>query len=89
MKAVRCRDGSQLGSPLYSQRTPVVVELGLGNESRCRFHSTLNILEAMRSHKVKKIIYAASSSCYGVPKKYPTSELELINPKYPYAFSNI
>ncbi len=46
MKAVRCRDGSQLGSPLYSQRTPVVVELGLGNESRCRFHSTLNILEA-------------------------------------------
>ena len=33
------------------------------------FNGTLNILEAMRKHNVKKIIYAASSSCYGIPKK--------------------
>jgi UDP-glucose 4-epimerase len=48
---------------------------------------TVNVLEAMRVHKVPKIIYAASSSCYGIPKKYPTSENSKMDPKYPYAFS--
>ena len=48
---------------------------------------TVNVLESMRKHGVKKIVYAASSSCYGVPKKFPTSENEKIDPKYPYAFS--
>lgn len=48
---------------------------------------TVNVLEAMRSYNVPKIIYAASSSCYGIPKKYPTSESDKINPQYPYAFS--
>lgn len=50
---------------------------------------TINILEAMRKAKVKKIIYAASSSCYGIPKKYPTSENEKTDPKYPYAKSKL
>ena len=36
---------------------------------------------------VKKIVYAASSSCYGIPKKFPTNENEKISPEYPYAFS--
>jgi UDP-glucose 4-epimerase len=48
---------------------------------------TMNILESMRYHNVKKIIYAASSSCYGIPKKYPTDENSSIDCKYPYAFS--
>tara|TARA_B100001057_G_C22744674_1_gene909253 strand:+ start:330 stop:1325 length:996 start_codon:yes stop_codon:yes gene_type:complete len=48
---------------------------------------TVNILEAMRANNVKKIIYSASSSCYGIPKNYPTKENEKIDPKYPYAFS--
>tara|TARA_B100000963_G_scaffold361888_1_gene400575 strand:+ start:3677 stop:4666 length:990 start_codon:yes stop_codon:yes gene_type:complete len=48
---------------------------------------TVNVLEAMRKNHVKKIIYAASSSCYGIPKKYPTNENSKINPLYPYAFS--
>jgi UDP-glucose 4-epimerase len=48
---------------------------------------TVNVLEAMRTYNVTKIIYAASSSCYGIPKNYPTSEKEKIDPKYPYAFS--
>ena len=34
---------------------------------------TLNILEASRRIKIKKFIYAASSSCYGNPKFFPTS----------------
>ena len=48
---------------------------------------TVNVLESMRKHKVKKIIYAASSSCYGIPKKTPTKEADNINPMYPYALS--
>ena len=51
------------------------------------FNGTLNILENMRRFSVKKIIFSASSSCYGIPKNFPTSEKEKISPKYPYAFS--
>ena len=39
----------------------------------------------MRKNNVK-IIYAASSSCYGIPKKY-TNEKAEIKPLYPYSFS--
>jgi len=49
--------------------------------------STLNILECCKNLKLKKLIYTASSSCYGIPKKYPTKETEKISPQYPYAFS--
>ena len=48
---------------------------------------TVNILEAMRKNKIKKIVYAASSSCYGIAKNTPTNEKTKISPKYPYAFS--
>ena len=34
---------------------------------------TLNVLEASKKARVKKLIYAASASCYGIPKKYPTN----------------
>lgn len=47
---------------------------------------TINILQAAKnSKKLKKFIYAASSSCYGIPKTYPTSEESKIAPEYPYA----
>ena len=42
---------------------------------------TENIVSASIKHKVKKIIYSASSSCYGIPKNYPTSESENISPQ--------
>jgi len=48
---------------------------------------TLNILEACKNTKVIKFIYSASSSCYGIPKKYPTKENDKINPMYPYALT--
>jgi len=48
---------------------------------------TFNVLEASKKASVKKIIYAASSSCYGIPKKYPTSEKSKIDPRYPYALT--
>jgi UDP-glucose 4-epimerase len=48
---------------------------------------TISVLESMRYYGVKKIIYSASSSCYGSSTKVPTSENDSINPMYPYAFS--
>jgi UDP-glucose 4-epimerase len=36
---------------------------------------------------VRKLVYAASSSCYGVPDIYPTPEGAAINPRYPYALT--
>jgi len=48
---------------------------------------TENIASTCVKYNVKKIIYAASSSCYGIPKKYPTSENESIKPQYPYALT--
>lgn len=48
---------------------------------------TENIASVCVKYKVKKIIYTASSSCYGIPDKYPTSEAESIKPQYPYALT--
>ena len=48
---------------------------------------TFNVLEACRKHHVKKIIYAGSSSCYGIPNEYPTNEIAAIRPQYPYALT--
>ncbi len=48
---------------------------------------TLNILDACLKYNVKKIIYAASSSCYGIPNIYPTDEKSPIKPEYPYALT--
>lgn len=49
---------------------------------------TLNVLQAARSVEgLKKIVYSASSSCYGIPDKYPTSEDAEIRPEYPYALT--
>ena len=46
---------------------------------------TLKVVEAAKKAKVKKFIYAASSSCYGTPKSFPTSEKDKIDLKHPYA----
>ena len=49
-------------------------------------NGTVNILQLARYFKVKKFIYAASSSCYGLTK-YRTNEKYPINCKHPYALS--
>ncbi len=47
---------------------------------------TIRVLEAAKKSKnLKKFVYAASSSCYGIPEIYPTPESSLIAPEYPYA----
>ncbi len=48
---------------------------------------TISVLEAARKAGVERLIYAASSSCYGIPDKYPTPETALIKPEYPYALT--
>jgi UDP-glucose 4-epimerase len=48
---------------------------------------TLNVLQKSKSAKVKKFIYAASASCYGIPDNFPTKESEKIKPEYPYALT--
>ena len=48
--------------------------------------ATARVLEAARKASVKKFVYSASSSCYGIAKS-PTSENEAISPLYPYAMS--
>jgi UDP-glucose 4-epimerase len=50
-------------------------------------NGTLNVLEAMRFNKIKKIVYAASSSCYGIPKKFPTSENDKVDLRFPYSLT--
>jgi UDP-glucose 4-epimerase len=48
---------------------------------------TFNVLQASVKNKIKRFIYSASSSCYGIPQKYPTSEISAIDLKYPYALT--
>jgi UDP-glucose 4-epimerase len=48
---------------------------------------TLNVLEASKNARVKRFTYAASSSSYGIPEKYPTLETAPIAPQYPYALT--
>jgi len=48
---------------------------------------TLNILKASKKFGIKKVLYAASASCYGVVKTFPTDEKNKIMTEYPYALT--
>ena len=50
---------------------------------------TTRVLEAAKKAYVKKFVYSASSSCYGIPDEYPTKETAEIRPQYPYALTKI
>jgi UDP-glucose 4-epimerase len=54
---------------------------------RANVDGTFAVLEAARRHKVKRLVYVASSSCYGIPPVYPTPEDAPIDPRYPYALT--
>jgi UDP-glucose 4-epimerase len=49
---------------------------------------TVRVLEAARGAGVSKILYAASSSCYGLAST-PTTEDHPLAPQYPYALSKL
>jgi UDP-glucose 4-epimerase len=48
---------------------------------------TLNVLQCAREAGVKRLVYAASSSSYGISSQYPTPETAPIQPQYPYALT--
>lgn len=48
---------------------------------------TIRVLEAARATGVERLVYAASSSCYGANPPVPTAEDAPITPEYPYALS--
>ena len=54
---------------------------------KANVQSTLNLLSNCNPKKLKKFVYAASSSCYGLAEQFPTSELASISPEYPYALT--
>jgi len=54
---------------------------------RSNVDATFYILEAARHANIKRFIYSASSSCYGIPDKFPTPEESDIRPQYPYALA--
>lgn len=54
---------------------------------RANVTGTVTILEAARAAGVQRFLYAASSSCYGLPDVFPTPETAPIRPQYPYALT--
>lgn len=50
-------------------------------------NGSFNVLEAAKQAKVKKLIYAASCSCYGICGSTPVSEDAAIDTQYPYALT--
>lgn len=54
---------------------------------RANVDGTFAVLEACRAEGVRRIVYIASSSCYGIPDTYPTPEDSPADPRYPYALT--
>jgi len=63
----------------YSIENPV-------RSSEVNIIGTVSVLEAAKTHGIKRFIYSSSSSVYGGAKKLPTKEVDnLPDPKSPYA----
>lgn len=56
---------------------------------RANVDGTINVLEAARAAGVRRFVYIASSSCYGIPDEYPTPETAELRPQYPYALTKM
>jgi len=53
----------------------------------CNVSGTMAVLQVAREVGCRRLVYAASSSCYGIPDVYPTPEDAPIRPRYPYALT--
>ncbi len=58
-----------------------------GDYHRANVDGTFQVLQNAAKSGVKKLVYAASSSCYGIPDVYPTPETAPARPQYPYALT--
>ncbi|PCI36510.1 MAG: NAD-dependent dehydratase [Elusimicrobia bacterium] len=54
---------------------------------RSNVDGTVSVLEAARGAGIKRFLYTASSSCYGLAEVTPTPETAPIQPQYPYALT--
>jgi len=54
---------------------------------RSNVEGTVAVIEAARHAGVKRFLYTASGSCYGIPDLMPTPETAPIRPQYPYALT--
>lgn len=54
---------------------------------RSNVDGTYAVCEEARQQGVRRLIYAASSSCYGIPDVYPTPESAPTDTRYPYALT--
>ncbi|HYM72312.1 MAG TPA: NAD-dependent epimerase/dehydratase family protein [Stellaceae bacterium] len=54
---------------------------------RANVDGTFAVVEAARRHRLRRLVYVASSSCYGIPDIYPTPETAPADPRYPYALT--
>ncbi len=54
---------------------------------RSNVDGTFCVLQAARKANIKRFVYVASSSCYGIPDNYPTPETAETRPQYPYALT--
>ena len=85
------------GDTLFSDAELVIHFAGIGDivpsiERPVEYMSanvmgTVHALEGARTAGIRKFVYAASSSCYGVATELPTTEHAPIRPEYPYALS--
>jgi UDP-glucose 4-epimerase len=84
------------GNKLFAQARYVFHFAGIGDivpsiehpleYMSANIQGTVHVLECARHVKVQKLVYAASSSCYGLAAT-PTREDHPIAPRYPYALS--
>ena len=58
-----------------------------GEYFKVNVEGTLKLLEFARRTDVKRFIYAASSSCYGIPTVFPTPETYPCQVEHPYALT--
>jgi len=54
---------------------------------RSNVDGTFAVLDAAKAVGVKRFVYSASSSCYGIPDETPTPESAAIRTEYPYALT--
>jgi UDP-glucose 4-epimerase len=54
---------------------------------RTNVDGTYAVVQAALAAGVRRFVYAASSSCYGIPDAYPTPETAAARPQYPYALT--
>jgi UDP-glucose 4-epimerase len=95
---LECRDVRHLDarSPIFEGARHVFHFAGIGDivpsierpadYMETNVQGTVRVLECARHAGVGKIVYAASSSCYGLAA-VPTGEDHPIDPRYPYALS--